>query len=299
MHRQVVNAVDAGEGDLRVRELRARLAAYPDDLPARLELAKRYSAAGFPEVAIEHYRLAAARWPDNAGVAVLLARSLDAAGATAEARMSIEGFLAAHAAPAAGAWSWAGILQDRTGDYPAGERSHRKAVEQQSGSAPLHNNLGYNLLLQGRHAEAAEEFRRALGLEPGSAIARSNLAIALAERPAEAVETWASVTDPASAHNNLGAILLERGDHAGARRAFQTALGYNNHHPAALSNLRLVDIRDGGAELPAAGSQSAWRRFVRTLGIVLLGEETGQATTSTPAPAAGKHQTARQRAGFE
>jgi Flp pilus assembly protein TadD len=290
-----MNAVDAGEGDVRVREMRGRLLTNPDDLDARLSLARHYTAAGFPDLAIEHYRLASSRWPDNADVAILLARALNASGASGQARAQIETFLATHPEAGADALSWAGILQDETRDYAAGERSHRAAVSQREGSSSLHNNLGYNLLLQGRHAEAANEFRRALALDPQSAIARSNLGIALAENPAEAVNTWSSVTDAASAHNNLGAILIERGDYQGARRQLETALGYNNHHPAALSNMQLVADLDGGnVELPAAGSQSAWRRFVRTLGVFLLGPDTEPATAS----AAGTLQTAPQGAGI-
>jgi Flp pilus assembly protein TadD len=195
-------------------------------------------------------------------------------------------------------WSWAGILQDEMRDYTAAERSHRAAVKQRAGSSSLHNNLGYNLLLQARNAEAAQEFRQALTIDPGSAIARSNLATAIADRPADAVNAWSAVTDPASAHNNLGAVLMERGDYIGARREFETALGYNNRHPAALSNLQLVANVDGnGTGLPAAGSQSAWKRFVRTLGVVLLGSEP-EPKTKDPASAAGKYQTAPPGAGL-
>lgn len=298
MHRQVMNAVDAGEGDYRMRELRAKLIADPENLEARLALASHYAGAGYPEIAIEHYRMAAARYPDNAQLAVLLARSLQRTGATAQARAHLEAFLSRHPDAGADVWSWAGILQDDARDYSAGERSHRAALKMRPDSSSIRNNLGYNLLLQGKNQEAAQEFRQALVLQPNSPIARSNLAIALAERPAEAVSAWTAVTDPASAHNNLGAVLLERGDYQGARREFQTALGYNQHHSAALSNLELVASVDGnGTALPAAGSQSAWRRFVRTLGFVLLGSES-EPKTKGPASAAGKYQTAPQGAGL-
>src|SRR5438309_2073572 len=51
--RQAVNAIDAGDGDYEAKVLRARLNADPQDLSARLELARHYWKAGFPEVAIE------------------------------------------------------------------------------------------------------------------------------------------------------------------------------------------------------------------------------------------------------
>ena len=51
MHRQVLNAVDAGEGDVRVRQLRSRVTTNPDDLEARLALEAERALVGLrPEV---------------------------------------------------------------------------------------------------------------------------------------------------------------------------------------------------------------------------------------------------------
>jgi hypothetical protein len=41
-----------------------------------LQLAERYQQLGYPELAIEHYRLASARFPHDASVAMKLANSL-------------------------------------------------------------------------------------------------------------------------------------------------------------------------------------------------------------------------------
>src|SRR5579871_718353 len=43
MERQIRNAVDAGEGDYLVRNLQVRLASEPDNLAARMELARHYA----------------------------------------------------------------------------------------------------------------------------------------------------------------------------------------------------------------------------------------------------------------
>jgi Flp pilus assembly protein TadD len=194
---------------------------------------------------------------------------------TAEARASLEGFLAAHASAGADLWSVLGIVQDDAGDYTAGERSHRTAAKLRDGSSPFHNNLGYNLLLQNRKTEAAAEFRRALEIDPSSAIARNNLGIALAGQPAEAVNQLRSVSDPATAHSNLAAVLMEQGDYEAARRELELALGYRKDHPAALHNLQLIaEAQGGGMTLPNGHNDSSWRRFVRTLGNVFLGADT-------------------------
>ena len=284
IRRQVRNAVDAGEGDVRIRALRQRLATNPLDTQARLELAEHYTRSGFPDVALEHLRIAALRHPDSAEVAEALARSLHRQGLSSEARHHLETFAATHAIADGGLWSLLGILQDSMGDYGSGERSHRAAVKLSDTSAPFHNNLGYNLLLQKRKLEAATEFRRALDIDPSSMIARNNLGEALAEQPAEAVNQWQTVTDAASAHNNLAAVLIEQGDYEGARRELELALRYRHDHPAALNNLQLIADANGGIlSLPYGQNDSSWRRFVRTLGLVFLGSD----TESKPAAASG------------
>jgi Flp pilus assembly protein TadD len=286
MRRQVRNAVDAGEGDARAREWRRRLAVNPDDLPARLDLARYYASAGFPDLALDHYRIAASRFPADAEVAVALARSLSKEGFAAEARRELDTFLERHPRASAEAWSWSGILADQASDLAAGERRHHAAVELRPNSAALHNNLGYNLLLQGRADEASAEFRRALEIDPRNALARSNLASAVSARPDDAVASWTKVVDPASAHNNLAVVLMEHGDYEGARRELERALNLDRSHPAALRNLKLVGDLDGGlSSLSAASAASTWRRFVRTLGVVLLGEP--EPKSKQPAVAAG------------
>src|SRR5271157_1425770 len=84
MERQIMNAVDAGDGDYGAKVLRAKLDANPQDLNARLELARYYQRAGFPEIAIEHCRLACERAPESAEAHLALAKMLRTDGKTAE-----------------------------------------------------------------------------------------------------------------------------------------------------------------------------------------------------------------------
>lgn len=291
MRRQVINAVQAGEGDSRVAALRQRLAVNPEDLRARLDLAALYTQAGFPDLALEHYRIGAQRSPDSAEVATLLARTLHEQRLTGEARQELERFTSKNPDASADAWSWLGILCDDQKDYAAAEQSHRAALRLREGSDALHNNLGYNLLLQKRNSEAADEFRKALAIAPGSAVAHNNLGMALAEEPAQAVRQWQGVTDPASAHSNLAAVLIEKGDYSGARRELDVALGFRRDHPAALHNLQVLADLDGGSViLPSGRPESSWRRFVRSVGVVVLGPETEP--KSAPARPAGAVQAA-------
>jgi Flp pilus assembly protein TadD len=245
MERQVRNAVAAGDGDLLIRELRRRMAAHPGEAAPRLELARHYQDLGFSELALEHYRLAAERFPLSGEVHLKLARALREAGEQPEAVRLLEAFLARAPQRTPEFDSWLGILRDETDQWREGETSHRKALSLAPQAAYLHNNLGYNLLKQGRLPEAESEFQTALKLQPASEVARNNLGAAVAPKGGEAILHWQSVSDPASAHSNMAAWLIEQGRYPEARKELDIALGYNKSHAAALRNLELVSGLDG------------------------------------------------------
>jgi Flp pilus assembly protein TadD len=271
MKRQVTNAVDAGDGDIRLRSLRQRLAANPGDMNLRMELASEYRAKGYPDLALEHYRFAAARQPSDA-VQIEIAKTLRAMGLRPEALAELRG-------DSAVIESWRGIVLDEMGELVRAEAHHRAALAKQRGSDSLHNNLGYNLLLQRRTAEAAAEFRRALEIAPQSSLARNNLALALAADPKQALEQWRASGDPAAAHNNLAALYIQRGQYPDARRELHSALAYSKDHPAAIRNLQLIAELEGGAVQLPGRVPSRWKRFGTGFRNVLLGVE-------PPAPAA-------------
>ena len=268
MTRQAVNAVDAGDGDYEARVLRARLDADPQDLHARLDLARHYQKAGFPDIAIEHCRLACERAPDSIEAHLALAKALRAADRATEGARVLKSFADSHtASDSVDIEAWLGVLEDEAGDWKSGEAAHRKALALEPGRDDLLNNLGYCLLEQHRTAEAAEVFRQALRLNPQSLIARNNLGLALVGDPKEAVLNWQSAADPASAHNNLAVALIEAGQYTAARKEIQAALDYDPRHAAALSNLRLVSALDGkgldgkAVEAKPAPPSGAWSRM--------------------------------------
>jgi tetratricopeptide (TPR) repeat protein len=254
--------VDAGDGDLEIRRLRVRVAAEPENVTLRLDLAAAYQERGYPELTLEHARLAVVRFPNHPEAQLLLAKTLRSLGLRAQAAQGLEQFLQSNPQTSPKYASWLGILRDELGEWKAGESAHRAALSLRP-SGWLHNNLGYNLLMQGRSAEAAEQFEAALRLEPSSVVARNNLGLALASKPAEAMRHWQSVSDPATAHSNLAALLIEQGKYAEARREIETALEYNRSHTAALRNLRLVAELDGKpATVGAKRGQGRWSRWL-------------------------------------
>ena len=281
MKRQVTNAVDAGEGDVKVRSLRQRLAANPADIAVRMELANEYRAQGFPELALEHYRFAAERQPSDS-IQIEIAKTLRSMNLRAHAAAGLSG-------DSARIESWRGILYDELGEFARAEVYHRAAVAKQPESDLLHSNLGYNLLLQGKPADAAAEFRRALEIAPQSAVARNNLGLALAADPAQAAEQWRAGADPATAHNNVAALLIRRGQYGEARRELERAIAYNKAHPEAIRNLQLVAELEGGSVQLPGRPRSRWKRFGSGFRKVLLGIESPapSARTSTQPPVPG------------
>jgi Tfp pilus assembly protein PilF len=155
-------------------------------------------------------------------------------------------------------------------------------------SAYRANNIGVALLEQFKYKEAAEEFRRALAINPQLAMARLNLSIALyndrelaaalreakaaaealpsapqphymlgliaraQNRYADAIAAFQRVLeiDPqdVGANVNLGQLLMQEGKHAEAVSHFRAALAAEPYNVTATYNLALALIRVGQRE---------------------------------------------------
>ena len=247
--RQIRNAVDAGDGDYQLARLREKVIGAPSDLGFRLDLGAAYEVKGYPELALDHYRLATEKFSDAAEPQLRLARCLIAVRHQNEAILGYSGFIASHPEAAPSYAAWLGIMQDNAGDWKSGETAHREAIRRatalQQDRDYLHNNLGFCLLSQNKTADAAEEFRAALKLNPSSEIARDNLAASLVGNPDEAIVHFQSISEPAAAHSNMAALLIEQGKYPEARKEVQRALEYNRAYPAAIRNLKVLSDLDG------------------------------------------------------
>ena len=270
MRRQVLNAAESGEGDPEASRLRARIRAAPADVEPRLQLAAHYGKIGLGELDLEHLRLAVERFPNSREARWRLAQALRAAGLPEEASGALAAFVGGP--PEAGTdpelLNLLGVCYDEAGDWKSGEEAFRRALIAAPELDFLHNNLGFNLLEQGRAGEAIDAFEQALKRNPGSVVARNNLGVALARSSAlsEAVRHFENVVDAASAYNNAAAALMEQSRYEESRRLLEAALDYNPKNPAALANLRLVSERDGRpVEVRLRAETSRWRRSVAWL----------------------------------
>jgi Flp pilus assembly protein TadD len=285
--RQIRNARDGGDGDYELKTLRNRMAAEPENIAVRLEMARAYQDRGYPEVALEICRLAAARFPESGEVELALVRCLRDMNRRQEAIAGLDAFLKSHPQTGSSYASWLGILHDEAGEWTTGEAAHRAALAVTPADDSLHNNLGYNLLMQKKSEEAAAEFQEALRLNPASQVARNNLGLALANSNAtQAIANWQAVGDPAAAHNNLAAVWIEKGNYADARRELNIALGYNRALSAALKNMELVSRLDGSAATLPGPSDTRWERWKVGFKRLFVGSLNDPKPVGKTAPAA-------------
>lgn len=272
MKRQILNAIDAGDGDVRVRDLRRLIVEQPDRLDLRLELVDHFESIGQADLVLEHLRLLAERFPADESLSLRLARNLRASGSRDEALRILRNLTSRQTIENPAVWSLTGILLDELERPMEGEAEHRRALELARADLDVYeNNLGFNLLAQGRRDEAVARFESALRLRPRSEVARNNLGAALAARSEGELDKpailahWMSLTDPASAHNNLAAVLIEQGRYAEARTELEQSLKLRFDLPAAWKNLQLLSELDGqpmtlARSQPSAAPVSGWKK---------------------------------------
>ncbi|MBI3693400.1 MAG: tetratricopeptide repeat protein [Acidobacteria bacterium] len=285
MRRQILNAADAGDGDAVANQLRRQMAEDPSTVSLRLQLAAHYRKMGLPELEMEHLRVAVERFPESAEARLALAETLRAVGLPARCAETLQGF----ARPDAAVLNKSGVCHDEAGDWKSGEQAFRQALALAPGLDYLHNNLGYNLMEQGRLAEATTAFEGALKRNPDSMVARNNLGAALARASLqnggsvdEALQHFQNVVDSATAYNNLAATLIEQGRYDESRRLLEAALDYNRSHAAALANLKLLSELDGKPVEWRVRPQTRSRHWPVTFLRWVFGAEPQPAASGSP-----------------
>jgi Flp pilus assembly protein TadD len=294
MERQVRNARLAGEGDAELAILRQRLAIAPQANDVRMRLAEKYESAGFPDVSLEHVRIARGYDPSAQPLLLKEVGLLRQLGLPGQAAEAISRYLASCSRPEPEILSWHGITLDEAGRTQEGEKAHRAALAMSPDDDVLRNNLGYNLFAQDRYTEAAREFEEALRLNRRSETARANLARLLAMRPdapdaTGAVAHWTTALGAAAAHNNLAASYLEQGRYDQAREEISAALRYRPDYWPALKNLELAAELDGRpAQVTTGATRTRWQRFTSAMKRVFGTTEDAPRRSTGPAMSASR-----------
>lgn len=129
--------------------------------------------------------------------------------------------------------------------------------------AEAHNKLGLLRATEGRAADAEVHYERALALNPRHGDAHHNLALTMAAqgRMTEAIPHFECVLelnpDHANGHYGLGAALLSVGSFAEAAAHFERALELNPAHADAHNNLGVALMAQGRAVEAAAHFERA------------------------------------------
>ncbi|GEM_PF-6033925 len=259
VQKQTEGAYDPRAGG-PVQGLESRLKLSPQDAALHVELGRAYENYSIDDLALDQFTRA--RNLDPASIDALT-------GLTHLARRHPEqladlepvarAFAEKHGDSAA-ALSLVGSVLDDAGDLAGAEKLYRRALAMEPDAAWLHNNLGFNLLLQARLADAAAELRHAVKLNPASATARNNLGVALArlgDRPAALRVFEETGADRGTAHNNLAVALMEQDRLEESRAELLEALRNKHLFEPALENFKLLlekdqDRRDWLAAKPFA-----------------------------------------------
>ena len=137
-----------------------------------------------------------------------------------------------------------GFVLERQGMPEEAAEAYRKALELDPGSAAAHYNLAVSLMRNGEFAEAEPHFRAVLREEPGTK-AYTGLGVVLWElgRGDEAVTSLrdAIKADPknAAAYHQLGAILVQRGELEKAADTYRLLI---RNQPSAAAHQELAGL---------------------------------------------------------
>ena len=127
-------------------------------------------------------------------------------------------------------WNERGVALHQNGRYAEAAESYRRALSADTRYAIAHNNLGVALYHAGEREQAVDAFRAALDANPSFAKARLNLALLLGKshRFQLALEAYRQVlvTEAANptAWNGIGVVLAELRKFEDARNAFARAI---------------------------------------------------------------------------
>jgi tetratricopeptide (TPR) repeat protein len=131
---------------------------------------------------------------------------------------------------------------------------YKEAMRLNPNYAKANNNLGFAYYNQGRTDEAIDEFKSAIRLKPNFALAHNNLGLAYYNqgRIDEAIEEFKSATrlkpNFALAHNNLGLTYDSQGLTDEAIREFKEAISLKPGFAEAHNNLGTVYARQGSMD---------------------------------------------------
>jgi len=226
--------------------LRRLAIANPDAPVMQTTAARALKDAGHIDAALEAYRAAAKRWPNDPlllhDLAVAARDAAGAGGGEKAAALRGEAARADQAALAiapdtAMAHNGLGLLAIAAGHTAEAVKAFERATAIDSGNASYWANLGNARRAGGDRAGAEQAYRRALEVDARTADAANGLGVLLVEanRPADAAPWFeraiAAAPDLVEARLNLAIALQTAGQPARAADEYRRVLGARGDHP--------------------------------------------------------------------
>jgi tetratricopeptide (TPR) repeat protein len=246
----LADASQPAEAESAWREVLRRKPDHPD---AHIKLANLLRQLNRREEAIAVHRERLAVKPDDAGSLNSLGILLEEFGRMAEAEQAYRE-ARKHAPDAPDIVNNLGVALAAQGKLDEALACYEEAVRRRHTSPVFHNNLGNALRQVGRTPDAIRHLREAIRLKPDYAEAHNNLAIALAHAgyAEEAILAYQRALELrpsyAEAHNNLGVLLNDIRSPAEALPAFNKALELKPDYPEARLNRALAWLSEGDYE---------------------------------------------------
>jgi tetratricopeptide (TPR) repeat protein len=192
------------------------LEKMPDDGRLHHRYGKLATAAGDPETAIEHLRIALTKLPSEPFVYVDIGEAEQACGRIDEAVDHFQKALKIDPDLATVNYNL-GVIRASRGQTDDAIDHYRRALKLDPKMAMAHNNLGAILVDRKQIEDGISHYQKALEINPKLVMAHNNLGIALADcgRMDEAIAHYqkALEIDPKliAVHNNLGSLLAKCG----------------------------------------------------------------------------------------
>ena len=264
--------------------------------PARAaRVANAALAGGMPEAALNATQSVLSRDPYNVPALLQQAEALAAMGRDDAATEAYHRVLSREASPtreqARTARAGAGRADLAGGRGAQAEAVYAAMVADTPGSAPAHDGLAIALDLQGKHAAAQAEYRKALALAD-TAATRSNLglSLAMAGDGAGALEMLRPLAaDPAATaktRHNLAFALELTGDRNGARRALSADMP-QAEVAQALAGFDAFRVASASAPAASAPAASAAEPAGAPIRLLPPSADADAAPAATPSRSAG------------
>jgi len=184
-----------GKTEQAIGEFEKALQVNPRSVEAHNNLGRVLTGSGRLDEAITHFTSALEVAPDSASVHNNLGRALMAKGGVDQALVQFEDVLRIDPL-FPGIHQSLGRAYAQKSDFDQAIVQFQQALQDGTGSAEAHNGLAVAMVRQGRWQEAIPHFKQAVTLQPDFVEAHFNLGDTLyylAARPADALEQWRAV----------------------------------------------------------------------------------------------------------